>query len=114
MDIRDRAVPVLDLRMKAGMPAAVMGPRTAVVVVDLAARHGLLALRVGLLVDRVSQVFRVSDSIEPRSDTAPAWVLGTIRVKRRMKTIIDLDEISDQQDLELVASALARLRDFPH
>jgi hypothetical protein len=31
-----------------------------------------------------------------------------------MKTIIDLDEISDQQDLELVVSALARLRDFPH
>ena len=108
MDIRDRTVPILDLRMKLGLPPAVLGSRSAIVVADLAARHGLLALRVGLLVDRVSQVFRVPGPIEPVPDTAPAWLLGTSRVKRRLKKIIDLDEMITQQDLESVGWALAR------
>lgn len=105
MDIRDRTVPVLDLRVKVGLPPAGAGPKTAIVVVDLAARHGLLALRVGLLVDRVSQVFRLPGPIEPRPDPAPAWLVGTSRVKRRLKTLIDLDEMITQQDLEQLTAA---------
>jgi purine-binding chemotaxis protein CheW len=106
MDIRDRTVPILDLRMKMGRPPAVIGPRTAIVVVDLAARQGLLALRVGLLVDRVSQVFRFAGPIDPAPDTSPAWLVGTGRVKRRLKTVIDLDEMITQQDLESLTAAV--------
>lgn len=106
MDIRDRAVPILDLRMKVGLTPAERGPRTAIVVVDLAARNGLLALRVGLLVDRVSQAFRPPSPIEPRPDQAPAWLVGTSRVKRRLKTLIDLDEMITQDDLEQLTAAI--------
>ena len=108
MDIRDRTVPIVDLRIKLGMPPAVTGPRSAIVVVDLAARNGLLALRVGLLVDRISQVFRLPESIEPTPDATPAWLVGTSRVKRRLKTLVDLDEMITQEDLEQVGWALSR------
>jgi hypothetical protein len=57
-------------------------------------------------VDRVSQVFRFAGPIEPAPEASPGWLVGSGRVKRRLKTVIDLDELITEQDFQQLTAAV--------
>jgi purine-binding chemotaxis protein CheW len=70
MNVRGRVVPVVDLRLKFGLPAAEPTVESAIVVVELA-ESGVDSL-IGVLVDRVQEVLELSEE-----DLQPAPRVGT-------------------------------------
>jgi purine-binding chemotaxis protein CheW len=109
INLRGRVLPVVDLaaRLGLGITERACSARV-VVVVDGGAES------IGLLVDGVSEVLRVSASdVEPPSVTAtgngPTAVLGVARLGERLVLLLDLDAallgatIGPQASLELAA-----------
>ena len=94
INLRGRVVPVLDLRLKFGMPAGV-DERTCIVVVRVR-RADLPANHMGLIVDAVEEVVSLAaKDIEPTPDFGvrvdTAGLLGMAKVKDRVTTLLDLD-----------------------
>jgi purine-binding chemotaxis protein CheW len=72
IDVRGRSVPVIDLRVKLGLPAASVteGTRIMVLEIPLAGRQLVL----GLIADRVYEVASLDDGrLEPPPDIGTKW-----------------------------------------
>lgn len=111
INLRGKAMPVIDLRLKFGMPPVEYSQRTCIVVVQIEGEAG--AILVGLIVDAVSEVlnFAASD-IENTSDSGNSmttpFILGIAKPKGKVKILLDADRVVNAQEiaaLEAVARA---------
>src|SRR5687767_6126779 len=59
INLRGKVIPVVDLRLKFGMPEREYGERTCIIVVEL---NGSLAGPMGIIVDEVSEVINLAES----------------------------------------------------
>jgi purine-binding chemotaxis protein CheW len=76
-DVREQAVPVIDLRRKLGMPPAEVTDQTRIIVLEVAAVSRPLV--VGLIADRVIEVINLAASqIGPAPRIGTAWGSGYI------------------------------------
>jgi purine-binding chemotaxis protein CheW len=96
INLRGRVIPIVDLRVKFGLPA-VFGERTCIVVVQVAAAAGP-ARSMGLIVDSVEEVATLgTEAIEPtpqfgvRIDTD--YLLGMAKVNGEVKMLLDIDRV---------------------
>lgn len=92
VQIRRRVVPVVDLRIRFGLPAAAPSLGQRVIVVQVAERT------VGLLVDSAREVVHVpADAIAPPPELiagqSAGFVRAVARVKDRLVMLIDLDKV---------------------
>lgn len=77
IDVRGRAVPVIDLRTRLGLPRIAPDENTRIVVLDVTLGERRLAL--GLVADRVFEVTALSArQIEPPPDIGAPWDNGHI------------------------------------
>jgi purine-binding chemotaxis protein CheW len=92
INLRGKVIPVVDLRLKFGMPTAEHTAETCIVVVDV---NGQL---MGVVVDRVSEVADIrSEDIED----APAigenaghdFILGMAKSKGKVKILLEIDRV---------------------
>lgn len=102
INLRGKVIPVIDLRLKFGLPPADYTEQTCIVVVDC----GTL---VGVIVDTVQEVLDIqSNQIDPPpplgATVDTSFVLGMGKVKDDVKILLDIDRVlaSDQ-----LAAALA-------
>jgi purine-binding chemotaxis protein CheW len=92
-DVRGQGVPIIDLRIRLGMPATARTPHTRMLVLDVPIADKVLAL--GLVADRVYEVvpFRL-DQIESAPDIGIRWrsdyIAGVVRKDGAFVVIIDL------------------------
>ncbi len=71
-DVREQAVPVIDLRRKLGLPAVVATHQTRIIVLEV--RLDGRNLAVGLIADRVIEVITLpDDKIGPPPDVGGTW-----------------------------------------
>jgi len=96
IDVRGEGVPVLDLRLTLGLPAAADTENTRIVVLAVAGPAG--EMRVGLRADRVFEVTVLdSDALDPPPTIGRAWsghcVQGIGRRNGRFVTVLDLDRL---------------------
>jgi purine-binding chemotaxis protein CheW len=78
IDVRGRGVPVIDLRVKLGLPAAAATAHTRILVLEIPLGGRQLAL--GLIADRVFEVMALDmGQVEPPPDIGEAWRSGYIR-----------------------------------
>ncbi|HLN25517.1 MAG TPA: chemotaxis protein CheW [Patescibacteria group bacterium] len=78
IDVRGRAVPVIDLRAKLGLPPIAANDQTRIVVLETVVGEAQLVL--GLLADRVFEVTPLdSHSVEPPPDIGVRWQSDYIR-----------------------------------
>jgi purine-binding chemotaxis protein CheW len=89
INLRGRIIPVVDLRFRFGLPDAVPGPGSRIVVCEANAD------RVGLMVDGVSEVLMVpEESIEPTPEVAVGpetdYVRGVAKLADQMIILLDL------------------------
>ncbi len=87
INLRGRVLPVLDLAARLGIGQVERNTSARVVVVE----HGTSGI--GLLVDGVSEVLRLSpEQVDPPSDVdAAACIEGVAKVAERLILLLDLD-----------------------
>jgi purine-binding chemotaxis protein CheW len=107
IDVRGRSVPVIDLRVKLGLPATATTESTRVLVLEIAVSGRPLAL--GLIADRVFEVMALDLSqVEAPPDIGVRWrseyISGVGRRGGGFVIIFDLPQLFSTTDTMLIAS----------
>lgn len=105
IDVRGRAVPVVDLRTKLGLPAAATTPHTRMIVLEV--RVGERQLVLGLVADRVFEVTSLDNGkMEPPPDIGVKWrsdyILGVGRRGDGFVVVLDLARLFSTAEAALL------------
>ncbi|MFA6149081.1 MAG: chemotaxis protein CheW [bacterium] len=105
INLRGKVIPVINLRMKFGLPHRQADALSKIVVVDI----GMAA---GIIVDSVSEVLRVSsDVIEPpppmTASIGSEYILGVGKLKDRLLILLDIERLLGAADGEMMVKAIA-------
>lgn len=97
INLRGKVIPVIDLRVKFGLPRAEYNEQTCIIVVDV----GTL---MGVIVDTVQEVHNVPDGdIEPPPQLGGAidtsFILGMGKVNDDVKILLDVDQVLTSEEL---------------
>ena len=100
-DVRGRATPTLDLRVKLGLPPMAPTLSTRILVLDVPVEGRLLSL--GLVADRVIEVAAFSDEqVEPAPDIGVPWrseyIRGVVRQDHGFVVLFDLARLLTSQE----------------
>lgn len=100
-DVRGRATPTLDLRLKLGLSATEPTLHTRVLVLDIPIEDRVLAL--GLVADRVIEVIAVeAGEVEPAPDIGVRWrseyIRGVVRRETGFVVLFDLAKLLTSQE----------------
>jgi purine-binding chemotaxis protein CheW len=105
INLRGRVIPVVDLRLKFGLPTMEYGERTCIIVVEVKTEMG--SVHMGVVVDTVSEVVNVNGAdIEPppsfgsRLDTR--YILGLAKARGSIKILLDIDRVMGARDLAVL------------
>ena len=103
LNLRGHVIPVVDLRVRFGLPEAERTDETCIIVVDVG--HD-----VGLVVDAVSEVLDIpADEIEPPpalqacGDTG--FLMGMAKVEDQVKILLNIDKVLTSSDVAQMVSA---------
>lgn len=96
VNLRGRVIPIVDLRLKFGLPAVEYSERTCIVVVEPGLHDS--AVLMGLIVDTVSDVLTIStddltDAGEVCGTKDGGYVESLARVKGRVKILLNIDRL---------------------
>jgi purine-binding chemotaxis protein CheW len=103
INLRGKVVPVVDLRLKFGLPEIEYTQRTCIIVVQVLS--GGIALHTGIIVDAVSEVLNLAaGDIEDTPDfgggnSAANYLLGMAKVKGKVKILLDIDRLLSCQEV---------------
>ncbi|MBV6432789.1 MAG: Chemotaxis protein CheW [Bryobacteraceae bacterium] len=112
INLRGKVIPVVDLRLKFGLPEQDYTQRTCIIVVQVRATGPQSAMLTGIVVDGVAEVLNVSSSdIEDMPDfgdgAATPYLLGVAKVKGKVKILLEIDQVLSSQDIHSL-NALVR------
>lgn len=99
INLRGRVIPVVDLRVRFGMPKKNWDNSTRIVVVEL---QGVI---VGFVVDSVKEVLRIPRNVtEPPPNLATGasaeYIIGVGKLEDRLLILLDLDKIVGVEELQ--------------
>ena len=108
IDVRHRTVPIIDLRIKLGLPAVLPTPATRILVLDVAT--GGRTVVMGLVADRVYEVTGLADqAMEDAPDIGVRWqsqyIKGVGRRSDSFVIVLDLDHLFSGDEPALVNAA---------
>jgi len=109
INLRGRVIPVVDLRVKFGLPAE-FAERTCIVVVQVKLPTET-TVQMGLIVDSVEEVVSLpSEEIEPTPEFGAAidttYLLGMAKVKGQVKTLLDIDRVVAPETMQAMAASV--------
>ena len=110
INLRGKVIPVVDLRLKFGMPEVEYTRRTCIIVVQVQAETASLLM--GIVVDGVAEVLNVvAGEIEDTPDfgqgVAAAYLLGMAKIKDKVKILLDIDQLMASRELQGLDSLVA-------
>ena len=102
INLRGKVVPVIDLRLKFGLPAADYTARSCIIVTQVQGESAPVLM--GIVVDGVSEVLNLTASeIEDTPDfgeeVSGHYLLGMAKVKGKVKILLDIDKVLSTQEL---------------
>jgi purine-binding chemotaxis protein CheW len=102
VNLRGKVIPVVDLRLKFGMPAIDYTERTCIIVVEISGQSG--AIKIGIVVDAVSEVLNIKgEDIEntPAFGTRinTDYILGMAKMGGSVKILLDIDKVLSTKDI---------------
>lgn len=100
LNVRGKATPVIDLRIKLGLPQAPFTYRTCIVLVEVEGERGRLVI--GGILDGVSEVLTIPASmIEAFEDRSahPPHEVAMAKLKGKTKTVIDLSRVFSSEEI---------------
>jgi purine-binding chemotaxis protein CheW len=109
INLRGKVIPVIDLRLKFGLPAAEYTQRTCIIVTQVQGESGTLMM--GIVVDGVSEVLNltaaeIEDTPDFGEDVAGRYLLGMAKFKGKVKILLDIDRVLSAQELHNLSSIL--------
>ncbi len=105
INLRGKVIPVIDLRLKFGMPAIDYTDRTCIIVVEIEAND--MTIQIGIVVDAVSEVLNIK---EEEIENAPSfgtsinmdYILGMAKIDSGVKILLDIDRVLSATELEVL------------
>ncbi|RAK63796.1 chemotaxis protein CheW [Phenylobacterium kunshanense] len=99
INLRGAVLPIVDLALRLGFESTDASDRNVIIVADIGGQV------VGLLVDAVSDILTVTDDViqptpDVASDTAKTFVRGLIAMDGRMISLIGLERVLPDLELE--------------
>jgi purine-binding chemotaxis protein CheW len=109
INLRGKVIPVIDLRLKFGMPELEYTERTCIIVVQMATEAGTMLI--GSVVDGVAEVLNlVASEIEDTPDFGQGvptpYLLGLAKIKDKVKILLDIDRVMSGQDIRGLETVL--------
>lgn len=106
INLRGKVIPVIDLRLKFGLPEIEHTEQTCIIVVDV-------GREIGIIVDTVSEVLDIpAEKIEPPptmgGDVDTSFILGMGKVNEAVKILLDIDKVLEANELSEVSAAMPR------
>jgi len=103
INLRGKVVPVIDLRIRFGLPAAEYTQRTCIIVTQVQGESTPVLM--GIVVDEVREVLNLTASeIEDTPDfgeqVSAGYLLGMAKVKGKVKILLDIDKVLSSRDLQ--------------
>jgi purine-binding chemotaxis protein CheW len=97
VNLRGRVIPVVELRLRLGLPTTELGPRACMIVAQLRLAGGAQS-PVGLIVDAVEEVLLFgANELEPAPAMAeaepPAHILALAKFRGAVKTLLNIDPL---------------------
>ena len=104
INLRGKVIPVIDLRLKFGLPAAEYTSRTCIIVTQVTGEQAS-TIPMGIVVDGVSEVLNlagqeIEDTPDFGEDIGAEYLLGMAKVKGKVKILLDIERILSAQDLQ--------------
>jgi purine-binding chemotaxis protein CheW len=101
INLRGRIIPIMDLRVRFGMPAAERTEESRIVVVEAA------GATVGFIVDRVHEVLRISSStVDPAPTLSSSgnsrYIQGVAKLEDHLVILLDLDSLLGEQTVTAI------------
>jgi purine-binding chemotaxis protein CheW len=102
INLRGKVIPVIDLRLKFGLPSIDYTQRTCIIVVQV--KGDAASLLMGIIVDEVSEVITmtagdIEDTPDFGASVATNYILGMAKIKDRVKILLDINEVLTSQEL---------------
>ncbi|EGJ51890.1 chemotaxis protein CheW [Desulfocurvibacter africanus] len=92
INLRGQVIPIIDLRKRFGLATSKLGKDTRIIVVEMS------RMRVGFVVDAVSEVLRISaGTVEPPpamvAGVESEFIKGVGKLDRRLLILLDLEKL---------------------
>lgn len=105
INLRGKVIPIIDLRIRFGMPSQEYDERTCIIVVEI--DSGEVTIPMGVVVDSVSEVCNVdADQVEdtPTFGTAmdTEYILGMAKMEDSVKILLDIDKVLGKEELRQI------------
>lgn len=102
INLRGKVIPVIDLRLKFGLPEIEYTDRTCIIVVEIPSDIGKILI--GIVVDSVSEVLNVKpEEVEDTpafgAELDTASILGMAKVDGNVKILLNIDRILSAEDI---------------
>jgi purine-binding chemotaxis protein CheW len=102
INLRGKVIPVIDLRLKFGLPEEAYTERTSIIVIEFKTIGGVIQM--GIVVDRVSEVITISAAdIDPAPEFGTRlkseYIKGMAKTKTQVIIILDIELILTDQEL---------------
>jgi purine-binding chemotaxis protein CheW len=102
INLRGKVIPVIDLRLKFGMPPMEYTERTCVIVIEVAKDNGHILI--GILVDSVSEVLNIKGAdIEDTPNFGTRlntdFILGMAKAGGAIKILLDIDRVMSADEV---------------
>ena len=105
INLRGKVIPVIDLRLKFGMPAIDYTDRTCIIVVEIDTDD--LTIQIGIVVDSVSEVLNIK---EEEIEGAPSfgtslnteYILGMAKIDSGVKILLDIDQVLSAKEIKVL------------
>jgi purine-binding chemotaxis protein CheW len=102
-------IPVVDLRLKFGLPGIDYTQRTCIIVVLV--KGGRASLLMGIIVDEVSEVLTlaaadIEDTPEFGANVSTNYILGMAKIKGEVKILLDIDKVLTSPEIHGLEAVL--------
>jgi purine-binding chemotaxis protein CheW len=102
INLRGKVIPVIDLRLKFGLPGIDYTQRTCIIVVQVKTDSALLPM--GIIVDEVSEVIAmaagdIEDTPDFGAHVSTGYILGMAKIKGKVKILLDINEVLTSQEI---------------
>ena len=109
INLRGKVIPVVDLRLKFGLPSIEYTQRTCIIVVQVEA--GSTSLLMGTVVDEVSEVITmaagdIEDTPDFGASVPTTYILGMAKIKGKVKILLDINEVLTSQEIRGLETAI--------